>query len=109
MTSTEHRLGGVEQIPPGEGRVFAIERQCVAIFRLRNGELRACDPVCPHQAGPLSDGILGSSTLVCPLHGWRFDLITGEQQGGSASVRTYPVRLDGGQIVLDLPSVPGSS
>ncbi|MGX9899585.1 Rieske (2Fe-2S) protein [Arthrobacter sp. SA17] len=47
-----HRLGPIEQVPVGEGRSFGINSQQIAVFRLRDGSLRAVSAVCPHQGRP---------------------------------------------------------
>ena len=43
-TRTEHRLGPVDRIPVGEGRSYAVGTRQVAVFRLRDGSLRAPPP-----------------------------------------------------------------
>jgi nitrite reductase (NADH) small subunit len=48
----------------------------------------------PHCGGPLADGLVGGTTLVCPLHGWKFDLSTGVALMGECGLKTYPVRVD---------------
>ncbi|MGH8906760.1 MAG: nitrite reductase small subunit NirD [Egibacteraceae bacterium] len=102
-----HCLGPVSRIPVGEGRLFDVAGRRVAVFRLRDGGVRATDPTCPHRGGPLADGLVGGTTVVCPLHGWRFDLSTGCRIGEPAvTVATYPARVEDGQIVLTLPTSP---
>lgn len=89
----EHRLGSLTMIPPGEGRTFEVAGRRVAVFRTRRDELFATQAECPHRAGPLADGMLGDTTLVCPLHDWRFDLATGASAaGGACGIMVYPVR-----------------
>ena len=44
--------GPVGQVPPGEGRAFVVAGEQVAVFRLRDGSLRAVSAVCPHKGGP---------------------------------------------------------
>jgi nitrite reductase (NADH) small subunit len=71
------------------------------VFRTRVGEVYASQAECPHRGGPLSEGLLGGTTLICPLHSWKFDLATGEALMGACGLKTYPVRVDElGQIVL---------
>ncbi|NHX27425.1 tRNA-(guanine-N1)-methyltransferase, partial [Escherichia coli] len=44
--------------------------------------------------------------VTCPLHNWVFDLNTGQAQGADeGQIDVYPVRLDGGRILLDGASV----
>ena len=96
----EFNLGGLTQIPLGEGRNFLVEGAEVAVFNTRKG-LYATQADCPHRRGPLADGLLGGATVVCPFHAWKFDLATGEALLGQCGIRTYPVRLtEGGEMVL---------
>jgi len=50
----------------------------LALFHLTDGRLLAVEDRCPHKDGPLSDGIITGSTVTCPLHNWRVNLISGE-------------------------------
>ena len=95
-------VGTLDDIRSGEGRAFALDGTQIAVYRLRDGSLRALSAVCPHRGGPLADGLTDESVVVCPLHGNTYDLATGAQVGGTYSVCTYPVTADAdGSIVLD--------
>ncbi len=84
-----------EDIPVGEGRAVGIDGQQIAVFRLRDGTLRALDAVCPHRGGPLADGLLDDQVVVCPLHGYTYDLISGaEISSDGEAVRAYCVSVD---------------
>jgi nitrite reductase (NADH) small subunit len=90
-------------IPLGEGRTFDALGENIAVFRARSGSVFAVQAACPHRAGPLADGLFGGTTLICPLHGWKFDLSTGDPLFGDCGLKTYPVRVDeAGQIVVTL-------
>jgi nitrite reductase [NAD(P)H] small subunit len=91
---TEIRLGPVAAIPLGEGRVYAVNGENIAVFRTRAGAVYAVQAACPHRGGPLADGLVGGTTLICPLHGWKFDLSTGQALFGDCGVKTFPVRID---------------
>jgi nitrite reductase/ring-hydroxylating ferredoxin subunit len=93
-------LGPVSDIPPGEGRTYAVNGEMIAVFRLRDGSLRAVSAVCPHKGGPLADGQIDNKVVVCPLHLNAWDLATGCSQSGQPPITVYPVRVDGDQIVL---------
>jgi nitrite reductase (NADH) small subunit len=95
-----YRLGSADQIPLGEGRAFAIGDQQVAVFRLRDGQVRALSAVCPHRGGPLADGLIDSQQVICPLHNHAFRLIDGHCTTGAPSVRAYHVRVENGELVL---------
>ncbi|MCW2557114.1 MAG: Rieske (2Fe-2S) domain protein [Mycobacterium sp.] len=101
---TDVLVGPADEIPPGEGRTYAVAGEQVAVFRLRDGSLRAIDAVCPHRGGPLADGLIDERVVVCPLHGHTFDTSTGCEVGGAMSVRSYPVSSVDGAIRLSLNS-----
>ena len=92
-------IGRVDEIPVGEGRTFAVDGAQIAVFRLRDDSLRAIDAVCPHKGGPLADGLADDQMVVCPLHGYTFDMCTGSEAGGTdLSVRSYEVSAVDGVI-----------
>ena len=98
--SAGHSLGPVGQIPLGEGRAFAVDGEQVAVFRLRDGSLRALSAVCPHRGGPLADGTIDHQVVICPLHQHAFALESGCSTTGAESVRTYEVRTDEEQNIV---------
>lgn len=101
ITMTEVLLGPGAAIPLGEGRTFELAGERVAVFHTRTGEFYATQAECPHRQGPLADGLLGGTTLICPLHTWKFDLTTGRTLTGEHCLKTYPVRVDeAGQLWL---------
>ncbi|WP_308257889.1 Rieske (2Fe-2S) protein [Pseudonocardia lacus] len=100
-TVTGHRLGPVEQVPVGEGRAFAVAGEQVAVFRLRDGALRATRARCPHAGGPLADGQLDPGAVVCPLHLRAFSFADGTCAEGDR-VRVFPARVVDGEIVVEL-------
>jgi nitrite reductase (NADH) small subunit len=96
------RLGPAEQIPVGEGRAFVVGKEQVAVFRLRDGGLRAVAAVCPHRGGPLADGLIDGKLVICPLHNHAFRLVDGQCTTGESPVRAYRVSVDDGELVVDL-------
>ena len=97
-------LGPVERIPLGEGRDFQIGDQEVVVFRTRAGLLHALQAKCSHRAGPLADGLTGGGKVVCPMHGFKFELATGVPVGNEcAALQTFPVELSAaGEVLLTL-------
>ncbi len=98
--SIEYKLGSIEQIPLGEGRQFHLAGQDIAVFRARNGHIYATQAVCPHRDGPLIDGMLGGSVLVCPLHNWKWNLESGQVIMGECALTTYAVHLDADSEII---------
>jgi nitrite reductase (NADH) small subunit len=96
-------LGPLSAIPEGEGRNFVVGGQRLAVFRGRDGAVFATQAECPHRQGPLADGLLGGSTLICPLHSLKFDLKTGKALNGDCSLQTYPLEISAnGQLLVEL-------
>lgn len=49
----------------------------MAVARLPSGEAFAVPDHCPHAGVPLSEGFVEDGQLVCPMHGWAFELPSG--------------------------------
>ena len=101
------RVTVVENIPPREGRAVLVGDQELALFNLGDRFL-ATDPNCPHEGGPLCDGIVTGSSVVCPLHAWKVDLESGEvtrpSHGKGHCVGTYPTKVEDGVVSVQLPA-----
>ena len=98
----EHVLGRIAQIPPGEGRNFEVAGLRVAVFHTRSGQVHATQADCPHRGGPLADGLTDEGSVVCPLHDRTYAFGTGEGIGTECSITVYPVRVEAGEIVLQV-------
>ena|ERR1051326_4497733 len=99
-TSTLINLGSVEKIALGHSRCYLVAGEEIAVFRQRDGRLFATQNRCPHKQGPLAEGISGGGKVICPLHSHKFDLATGVGSEAKECVKTYPVREQGGNILL---------
>lgn len=99
------RVTECENIPLREGRAIQVGDREVAIFNLGDRFL-AVENRCPHRNGPLADGIVSGTSIVCPLHAWKFSLETGQGMGGPAAascVEAFPTRVEHDVILLALP------
>jgi nitrite reductase/ring-hydroxylating ferredoxin subunit len=101
QATTEYRLGPVAELPVGEGRAYAAGGETVAVFRLRDGSLRAVSAACPHAGGPIADGLADADVVICPLHQHVFELATGCSRTGQPTLRVYPVRVENDQIIVE--------
>jgi len=100
----------IDKVPLREGRAVTIGNTEIAIFHLADRYL-TIENKCPHKGGPLCDGIVSGTTVVCPLHGQRFDLETGMPVLASqpACVATFSTRVEDGIIFVDLGSAHKAS
>jgi nitrite reductase (NADH) small subunit len=108
------RVTPTGRIPPREGRAVPIGDREIALFNLgpstalgQGDQFLATDNQCPHKGGPLCDGIVTGTSVVCPLHAWKVDLVTGEVErpshGKDHCVTTYPTRIEGDVVSIGLP------
>lgn len=85
---------GVEDLIRWEhgGRVYAVYNTEKGVF--------ATDGMCTHEAEPLEDGMVVGTVIECPLHGGRFDIVTGKALSAPVCVDlvTYPVKLERGAV-----------
>jgi nitrite reductase (NADH) small subunit len=99
--ATGRRIGPAGAVPAGEGRAFEVDGRQVAVFRLRDGSLRATDATCPHAGGPLADGQIDMRKVVCPLHLRAYSFTDGSCTEGP-SVAVYGISEEAGELLLDL-------
>ena len=71
-----------------------------------DGSIYCLDDVCTHDGGTLGEGEIDANCLVCPRHGGKFDIRTGEATCMPATEPTtkHEVRIDGDQILVRLAS-----
>lgn len=99
-------IAALDDIPRQGARVVKTAQGCVALFRTADDRVFALDDRCPHKGGPLSEGIVHGAAVTCPLHGWVFDMATGQAQGAdTGQVQTYAVQVSGGRVLLDAASL----
>jgi nitrite reductase (NADH) small subunit len=96
-------ITNVENIPLHEGRAVLVDGIELAIFHVESRYL-TIENKCPHKGGPLCDGIVSGTAVICPLHGRRFDLETGMAIRASepACVTTFPTRVEDGMVFVSL-------
>lgn len=96
-------LASLADLPPGSLIEIVRGDDLYALCNV-GGEVRALSGVCPHAGGPLGMGTLDGGIVTCPYHAWQFDSSTGAcDLDDSIRVPTYPVRLEDGEILVDIP------
>ncbi len=101
-------IGCVEDIPVLGARVIRTGEGDIAVFRTRDDDIFALDDCCPHQGGPLSQGIVFGKRVACPLHNWNIDLDEGcAVAPDEGCTRRYPIRVEQGRISIELNAQHG--
>jgi len=95
---------------PDQGGFYIVHRShALAIFKVASDQVRVLDDACPHAGASLSGGHiqseepLQSQCVVCPWHGWAFDIDTGRcPDNPEIKVNTYPARIIDGCVWAQL-------
>lgn len=92
-------VAAVGELVPGASRVVDVDGVTVAVFNI-GGEFFAIEDVCTHDGGELASGVLEGDQIICPRHGARFCVRTGEALTAPAYEPTakFPVRIENGVV-----------
>jgi len=93
------RVARVEDLTPGQWCTVDVDGAQIAVFNL-DGEYFAIEDLCTHDGGQLTGGAVEGGEIVCPRHGARFCVRTGEALTAPAYEPTakFPVRIENGEI-----------
>lgn len=102
-----YRICKVNELREDEGRRFIVpasdnpdDEVEIAVFKVE-GNIYALSNICPHQHTALIyDGFIEDGCVVCPAHGWKFELKTGNQPTGRKGLDVYPVKIEKGEILV---------
>ena len=92
-------VAAVGELAPGASKVIDIDGTLIAVFNI-GGEYFAIEDICTHDGGELASGVLEGDQIICPRHGARFCVRTGEALSAPAYEPTakFPVRIENGVI-----------
>ena len=100
-------LAKAAEIPDGARKLIQVNGVSVALFH-HEGRFYALHNACPHRQGPLIRGTLAKTadgsgcSLRCPMHGWKFDLATGDSHGRPGNATVYPLILQDDALYIEI-------
>jgi 3-phenylpropionate/trans-cinnamate dioxygenase ferredoxin subunit len=88
----------------GEGKMKAVRLKGKPILLLRvGGEIYGVSNSCPHESCSFQGGILTGYTLMCPCHGWKFDIRNGQyQEIPQVKLSCYPCKVENEKILVEI-------
>jgi nitrite reductase/ring-hydroxylating ferredoxin subunit len=87
------KLCSLESLIDSEGKRFIVDDNDIAVFKIGE-KVFAVNNVCPHQRSALIyDGFVEDDFVVCPAHGWKFNLATGKTPSGSGGLLSHEVKI----------------
>ena len=100
--TTKAMLCRLDELSSGTGQKMTVMGKTLAVF-VMEGQVIAMDAECPHEGGPLYEGTVERGCIVCPWHGYEFELHTGRcDTDPNLSVRRYPTFIEEGDVWIDL-------
>ena len=97
------QAGRVDEVAPGERVSVVSGDRKVVVFNIE-GDLYALDASCVHTGGPLEEGVVRKGVVTCPWHLHRYEIATGRRVDmPGAGQGTYPVIIEGGEIIVEVP------
>ena len=96
------RVASTKDIPEGTGKSIRIDGKDIAVFNL-DGSFYAIHDICPHMGGPLGEGAVDGEHVLCPWHGWMFNIKTGAfATNPAAGVDCFKINVDGDDVYVEL-------
>ena len=91
----------LSDLAPGQGVLVSVNGTSVAVFK-RGEDICAIGDDCPHQGGSLCEGWVEGDIVICPVHGWEFDMRTGAcMTVPGESVPRYTATVEDGAVYLE--------
>ena len=106
MTEKFIDVAPVEALSPGQHRAFDVDGENILLCAVED-KFYAVANMCTHAASTLQDGRQRGCFILCPLHGARFDVRTGQTDGKLTRIplKIYEVRVADGRILIGLPAL----
>jgi ferredoxin-nitrite reductase len=102
-TAVQVMVCSLKDLKTGAAYPAAARGKQLALFLHNDGRIFAVDAVCPHAGGPLDESAMKNCEVTCPLHDYKFDLISGRcSTDPGLTLQTYPVFVEDNQVWVEL-------
>lgn len=101
-TPVEVPVAQLSDFARGIPRHVKIGKRDIAVVRVAD-EVYALSNLCRHAFGPLSEGFMDGYQLMCPWHGWRYDVRDGTTDHPNSNVATFPAAVRDGTVFVSVP------
>lgn len=103
MASKYVTVARTSDIQPGQVKYVETDDYRLAICNV-DGVFYCIEDTCTHDGGPLDQGTLQGEVIECPRHGARFNVTSGKvlRMPAVSAVETFPVKIDGDNITVEL-------
>ena len=97
------KVATVGELPAGKGKQVTVNGKQIALFNV-DGKFYAMEDTCCHRGGPLHEGDLHGTVVVCPWHGAEFDVTTGKHLSPPAprDNASYQVQVVGDEVQVEV-------
>lgn len=96
------KVANVADVPDGGAKAVEVNGRTLALFNA-GGRFYAIDNACRHRGGPLAEGEVYGTRVVCPWHGWEYDFSTGcNVDDPSMKLACFVVRVEDGAVFVQV-------
>jgi len=95
------KVCNLDDLPQGKNMIVRVNGKEVALFNVK-GEIFAISNTCLHAGGPLGEGKLSSDVVMCPWHGWEYNVRDGSTVFNSnLKVEKYDVKIENDVVLVE--------
>ncbi len=95
-------VGAEGSIPENTGIVANVKDKMIAVF-FAEGKYFATQNNCVHKGGFLGEGMIENGAVICPLHGWQYELNTGNCINmPNVQIQVFPTKVEGGKVWVEV-------
>ena len=85
-----------------QGKVVEVQGKQIALYK-REGKFYALENECKHQGGSLGEGFIEEKNVVCPLHGWKYNIETGDHAAmPNQKIEIFETKVEDGKVFIDV-------